>query len=61
MVKPVRESRLATVPTVREALPPWAAVAVIGRTPWLEMNMPQGNVKAELVAQQRLVSPALAS
>jgi hypothetical protein len=30
MVKPVRESRLATIPTVRELLPPCAAVAKIG-------------------------------
>jgi hypothetical protein len=30
MVKPVRESRLATIPTVRELLPPWTAVAKIG-------------------------------
>jgi len=63
MVKPVRESRLATIPTVREALPPWAAVSVviIGRRSVAGVEHASGDVKAELVAQQRLVSPALVS
>ena len=38
-----------------------SAVAVMGRTPWLEMNMLQGHAKVRLVAWQRLVGPALAS
>jgi len=45
MVKPVSESRLATIPTVREALPPWASVAAIGCAPWLEMNTHRGIVR----------------
>lgn len=63
MVKPVRESRLATIPTVREALPPWAAVSVviIGRCSVAGVEHAAGDAKVRLVAWQRLVEPALVS
>jgi len=50
MVKPVRESRLATIPTVRELFHPELLYPLSGGTPWLEMNMYQGSAKVRLVA-----------
>jgi hypothetical protein len=42
MVKPVRESRLATIPTVRELFHPELLYPLSGGTPWLELNMYRG-------------------
>ena len=49
------------VPTVRELVPPWAAVADIRLCSVAGDEHASGDVKAELVAQQRLVGPALTS